>query len=684
MTKVSRLPVTEVAGIGAQRAKHLAQLGIHTVLDLFQYLPYRYEDYRIRDVHDAAHEETITVRGKVAGVPAVRWYGRKKSRMSVKVQTDGVWVNAVWFNRHYLKDKLYPGRTVVLVGKWDRHRLQLTVKRSLFSEKEQERLLGRLEPVYSVGGSVRIEWLRNVIRQAFAQFGDDIEETLPPELIRRYKLLNRRDALYVMHFPRDSRDGHQARRRMVYEELLMFQLKWQVLRHTRKKRLNGTAKNVPLDKVREFIKALPFTLTDAQTRVLKEALADLQQPAAMNRLLQGDVGSGKTVVAAALLYANYVSGFQGALMAPTEILAEQHAHTIREYLQPYGVEVVLLTGSMTAREKREALGMVQMGLAHVVVGTHALIQESVHFHRLGLVITDEQHRFGVNQRAKLREKGEDPDVLFMTATPIPRTLAISAYGDMDVSTIDQLPAGRKPVKTVQVKPNQFGSVIEFIQKECRRGRQAYVICPLIEESEKLDLQNAYDVFEQLEPALQPYRTGLIHGKLPAKEKERVMGEFVSGKIHVLVSTTVVEVGVNVPNASVMVIYDAERFGLAQLHQLRGRVGRSDEQAYCILVADPKSDTGKERMRIMTETDDGFEIARKDLKIRGPGDFFGVKQSGLPEFKVADLIEDYRVLEVARQDAAKLVNSDAFWEEERFRPLREQLEEEDVLYRKNFD
>lgn len=684
MTNIESLPVTEVKGIGAQRAEDLAQLGIHSLMDLLEYMPYRYEDYRLRDITEAAHDDTITVSGRIEGAPTVRWYGRRKSRLSVKVQTDGVWITAVWFNQHYLKDKLVPGEQIVLLGKWDRHRLQLTVKRTIVSKKEQEQLAGRMEPVYPVGGSIRVEWLRKVMRQAFTQFGDSIEEILPQALVKRYKLMERRQAIFVMHFPEDQTEGHQARRRMAYEELFLFQLKLQALRFHRKKRSNGTAKQVPRDDMRRFIAHLPFQLTKAQNDVLQEALKDLEQPVVMNRLLQGDVGSGKTVVAATLLYANYLSGFQGAIMAPTEILAEQHAKTLRQLLEPFQVQTVLLVGSMTAKEKRETVGMLQMGLAHIAIGTHALIQETVHFRRLGLVVTDEQHRFGVKQRALLREKGEDPDVLFMTATPIPRTLAITAFGDMDVSTIDELPTGRKPVKTVWVKPTALDRVLQFVRKQVEQGRQAYVICPLIEESEKLDLQNAYDVFEQIKPVLAPHRTGLIHGKLPQKEKESVMESFVAGNTDVLVSTTVVEVGVDVSNATVMVIYDSERFGLAQLHQLRGRVGRGEEQSHCILIADPKSETGKERMRIMTETDDGFAVARKDLEIRGPGDFFGVKQSGLPEFKVADLIEDYRILEVARTDAAKLVNTPQFWQEDRFLPLRKRLEQEDVIFNNNFD
>lgn len=678
MTSIHNLPVTAVKGIGAQRAADLAQLGIDSVMDLLEYMPYRYEDYRIRDVTEAAHDETITVKGNIVGSPSLRWYGRRRSRLTVKVRANGVWMTAVWFNQHYLKDKLSPGQEIILVGKWDRHRLQLTVKRSIASKQEQAQLAGRLEPVYAVTGSVRVDWLRKIIRQAFQQFGEQIDEVLPQPLVKRYKLMPRNRALYVMHFPLDHHEGYQARRRMAYEELFLFQLKLQMVRAHRDRRSHGIAKEVPRERIKDFIAGLPFTLTEAQNKVLREALQDLQRPIAMNRLLQGDVGSGKTVVAATLLYANYLSGFQGAFMVPTEILAEQHAETLQQLLDPYNVQTVLLIGSMTAREKREAAGLLQMGLAHIAIGTHALIQETVHFHCLGLVVTDEQHRFGVKQRALLRDKGEDPDVLFMTATPIPRTLAITAFGDMDVSTIDELPAGRKRVKTTWVKPNALERVIEFMRQQLEQGRQAYVICPLIEESEKLDLKNAYDVYEQIGPMLSPYKVGLIHGKLSPKDKEAVMSGFVAGSIHVLVSTTVVEVGVNVPNATVMVIYDAERFGLAQLHQLRGRVGRGEAQSHCILIADPKSESGKERMRIMTETNDGFTVARKDLEIRGPGDFFGVKQSGLPEFKVADLIEDYRILEVARKDAIKLVNSPAFWQDDRFTSLRSRLEQEDAI------
>lgn len=684
MCELVNLPVTAVKGIGAQRASDLAQLGIHTVMNLLEYYPFRYEDYRIRDLTKAAHGEMVTVQGTIAGTPSLRWYGRKKSRLAVKVDCEGVWMTAIWFNRHFLQNKLVPGQPVTLVGKWDRHRLQLTVSRSFHSERERAQLVDRLEPVYSVTEAVGIAWLRKMIRQAFAQYGEQIEELLPQTFVDRYRLMKRREAMFALHFPVDAAEGKQARRRIAYEELLLFQLKMQMLRRGRREKAAGVSKKFPRATFTHFFSQLPFTLTAAQQRVIEEALRDLEHPAAMNRLLQGDVGSGKTVVAAALLYANYLSGYQGALMAPTEILAQQHEKTLTALLQPLGVEVVTLTGSMTPKQKRDAVSMLQMGLAHVAVGTHALIQEAVHFNRLGFVVTDEQHRFGVKQRAALRGKGSEPDVLFMTATPIPRTLAITAFGDMDVSTLDERPAGRKPVRTVWIKPSELERVIRFMYTQCTRGRQAYVICPLIEESEKLDLQNAYDVYTQIGGFLRPYKVGLLHGKLPQKEKEGIMGQFVAGDINVLVSTTVVEVGVDVPNATLMVIYDAERFGLAQLHQLRGRVGRGDEQSYCVLVSDPKSETGQLRMRIMCETDDGFQLAQKDLEIRGPGDFFGVKQSGLPEFKVADLVNDYRMLEVARSDAVHLMEDPSFWTEDSYRQLRRRLVQEGALEKQNFD
>ena len=405
----------------------------------------------------------------------------------------------------------------------------------------------------------------------------------------------------------------------------------------------------------------------------------------MNRLLQGDVGSGKTAVAAIALFASVTAGFQGALMVPTEILAEQHVESLKQLFDPVGINCELLTSSIKGKRRREILSRLKDGDIQILIGTHALIQDEVEFNRLGLVITDEQHRFGVEQRRVLREKGESPDVLFMTATPIPRTLAITVFGEMDVSIIDEMPAGRKLIETYWVKPDMMDRVLGFMNKELQKGRQVYVICPLIEESDKLDVQNAIDVHSSLVHYFQNrFKVGLMHGRLPADEKDEVMKAFSENKYHVLVSTTVVEVGVNVPNATLMVIYDAERFGLSQLHQLRGRVGRGSEQSYCILLAEPKSETGKERMKIMTETNDGFVLSEKDLELRGPGDFFGKKQSGLPEFKVADMVHDFAALETARADAAILVDSTYFWNAEEYAPLRNYLAQTGILEGEKLD
>ncbi|MDR6227253.1 ATP-dependent DNA helicase RecG [Desmospora profundinema] len=662
-------PVTEVSGVGTKRAEDLTSLGIRTVADLLAYFPYRYEDFRVADLGEAVHEEKITLQGTLFGSPSIRWYGKKKSRLTCRMQVQGVTISLVWFNQHFLKNKLVPGQTVTVHGKWDAHRLWLTVDRAFLTPEEQQKQVGRLEPVYSVNASVTVSWLRKTIAQAFRQFGGKIREILPQALLERYQLMGRARAMVLLHFPKGREEGRQARRRMVYEELFLYELKLLWRRRQEKKEAAGIAHSIDPERLKAFVNHIPFPLTEAQRRVVNEILTDMRHPERMTRLLQGDVGSGKTVVAAIALYANYLSGYQGAMMVPTEILAEQHLKSLKEWLEPWEMTVVGLSGGMTAKERRDVMGQLQMGLADVVVGTHALIQEAVAYRNLGLVITDEQHRFGVKQRSLLREKGENPDVLYMTATPIPRTLAITAYGEMDVSTIDELPAGRLPVETYWVKRDVWPRVIQFIRKQCGEGRQAYIICPLIEESEKVDLQNAQSVFEEAAQELAPIRVGLLHGKMAAAEKEEVMKRFAANDVQVLVSTTVVEVGVNVPNATVMVVYDADRFGLAQLHQLRGRVGRGQEASTCILVANPSSETGIERMRVMTETTDGFEIAQRDLALRGPGDFFGFKQSGVPEFKVADLVEDGKVLEVARADAVRLVESDDLWVEEEYAPLR---------------
>jgi len=675
-----RIPIDQIHGVGAAKKDDLLALGVSTVGQLLEYYPFRYEDYSLSDLSGVKDGDKITVVGTIVSIPVLQRYGRGKSRLSCKVVIDHFFVTSVWFNQVFLKEKLELQSEVVLTGKWDGKRKQITVSETEFPGRSAAGTskVGTLQPVYSISAEMSQKWMRKVIAQALKQYGAMIQEVLPQELVRRHDLMVRREAIAAIHQPERMDEGQHARRRMVYEELLLFQLKMNALRAMNRRRADGLAQAVDLPAVRAFVRGLPFVLTKSQKDVIAEILADMQAPYAMNRLLQGDVGAGKTVVAAAALFATVKAGFQGALMAPTEILAEQHMRSLEKLFEPWGITVGLLTGSTTERQRREMLGSMQMGMVDVVVGTHALIQDDVHFRQLGLVVTDEQHRFGVAQRAVLRRKGMNPDVLMMTATPIPRTLAITAFGDLDVSTLRELPKGRQPIKTYAVKHDMLDRVLGFIKREADTGRQSYVICPLIEESEKLDVQNAIDVFVQLQSHFPDLRIGLLHGRMSAAEKDEAMRSFKEGAVHVLVSTTVVEVGVDVPNATLMVVYDADRFGLSQLHQLRGRVGRGQHASYCILIADPKTEVGKERMRAMTDTADGFEIARRDLELRGPGDFFGTKQSGLPEFRIADLMADFEVMEVARDDASQLVSSSEFWTDVAYLSLREYLQREGVL------
>ncbi|RFU63233.1 ATP-dependent DNA helicase RecG [Peribacillus saganii] len=675
-------PVSALKGIGEETANSLNEMNIYTIADLLEHLPYRYEDYRLKDLEDAGHEERVTVEGKIHSQPSLMYFGKKKSRLTIKLLAGRNLVSVVFFNQPYLKSKMAINDIVTVTGKWDRNRQTITANEFTAGPYKKEK---DFEPVYGTRGNLTVKTLRKFIAAAFAVYGEQINENIPRNILSEYKLMPRKDALRTMHFPLSGQDIKQARRRLVYEEFLYFQLKMQALRKMQREETKGIQQKYNLSEVKEFIGSLPFPLTNAQKRVVNEISADMKSPYRMNRLLQGDVGSGKTVVAAIALLSSVSAGYQGALMVPTEILAEQHAASLKDLLKPAGLKTALLTSSIKGKKRRELLESLKAGEIDIIIGTHALIQDEVHFQKLGLVITDEQHRFGVEQRRILREKGENPDVLFMTATPIPRTLAITVFGEMDVSTIDEMPAGRKGIETYWAKQDMLPRVLSFIEKELQKGRQAYVICPLIEESEKLELQNVLDVHAALTQYFAGrYRVGLMHGRLHPEEKETVMKAFSENTAQVLVSTTVVEVGVNVPNATVMVIYDAERFGLAQLHQLRGRVGRGSDQSFCILLADPKSETGKERMKIMTETNDGFVVSEKDLELRGPGDFFGKKQSGVPEFKVADMVHDYRTLEVARNDAAKLIASDEFWNAPEYKIIREYLQESGAMGSEKLD
>ncbi|OMD42943.1 ATP-dependent DNA helicase RecG [Paenibacillus odorifer] len=673
---LNQIEVKNITGVSAQKQSELHAFGVFTVKDLLEYYPFRYEDYRPRSLSETKHGDKVTTEAKVIGIPVLQRFGGK-SRLSCKMVAEPWMFTATWFNRHYVREQLTVGREIVLTGKWDQKRNQITVTDYEFPDRGEGKT-GTLQPVYSVGGKITQSWIRKSINQALQQYGDLIPEILPHSIMRQYDFMPRKRAIATIHRPEDTREGQQGRRRMVYEELFLFQLKMQAFRVLNRGRMDGVVHTVDNATVRQFVRSLPFELTDAQKRVELEILHDLRSPYCMNRLLQGDVGSGKTVLAAVALFATVRSGFQGALMVPTEILAEQHMRSLTKMFEPFGITVGLLTGSVTGRKRKELLASLQMGMLDIVVGTHALIQEDVFFRDLGLVVTDEQHRFGVNQRGVLRRKGYNPDVLTMTATPIPRTLAISVFGDMDVSTLSERPKGRVPITSYWVKHDLMDRVLNLIKREIDLGRQAYLICPLIEESEKLDVQNAIDLHIQMSQAFPNYKVGLLHGKMSPAEKDEVMRAFYNNELQLLVSTTVVEVGVDVPNATLMIIMDADRFGLSQLHQLRGRVGRGQHASYCVLVADPKSEIGRERMTAMTDTDDGFEISRRDLELRGPGDFFGTKQSGLPEFRLADMTADFEVLEQARDDVAELLKDEKFWTSPEYAPLRLYLQGEQIF------
>lgn len=684
MNNVLNQPVSVIRGIGPESEQLLAELKIFTIHDLLMYFPYRYNDNRIRNLAEVEHEERVTVEGIVISEPLLTYYGRKKSRLMIRVMVGEYAITATFFNQAYVKSKININDQITITGKWNRHRQQITVHSYTLGSLENSKITD-FEPVYSVKGDLTVKGIKRFILLAYNQFSQYIHETLPRDYIKRYRLYSLKEAIRALHYPQNTNDLKQGRRRIVYEEFLLFQLKMQALRKFEREHQKGTTIDYDNNLLKKFIASLPYPLTNAQKRVIAEILKDIKSPYRMNRLLQGDVGSGKTVVAAICLYAAVTAGYQGALMVPTEILAEQHAESFQAMFESFNINVQLLTGSTKKKERQEILAGLLDGTISIIIGTHVLIQEDVNFKNLGLVITDEQHRFGVEQRRVLREKGEYPNTLFMTATPIPRTLAITVFGEMDVSIIDEMPKGRKPILTHWAKPKMLDRVLAMMEKELNLGRQAYVICPLIEESDKLDVQNAIDVYAQLVHYFQGrFQVGLMHGRLNGEEKELVMRQFSENKIRILVATTVVEVGVNVPNATMMVIYDAERFGLAQLHQLRGRVGRGDQQSYCILLADPKSEVGKERMKIMTETTDGFKLSERDLELRGPGDFFGKKQSGLPEFKVADMVHDFRALETARQDATYLIESSSFWKEQEFAFLRKYIQESGVMNGEKLD
>ncbi|MBI5972300.1 ATP-dependent DNA helicase RecG [Staphylococcus caledonicus] len=667
----SPYPLQNIKGLGPKRIALLQELNIHTVEDLVLYLPTRYEDNTVVDLNIAEDQSVVTVRGQVYAVPTVAFFGRNKSKLTVHLMVDNIAVKCTFFNQPYLKKKIELHEMVTVKGKWNRAKQEINGNRMFFNDQTQDTDEVKLEPVYRIKEGIKQKQMRDMIHQTLNDV--TIHEWLTDDLREKYKLESLDSTIKTLHQPKDKQDLMRARRTYAFTELFMFELRMQWLNRLEKTSDEAIEINYDIQKVKAFSDTLPFELTDAQKTSVNEIFRDLKAPVRMHRLLQGDVGSGKTVVAAICMYALKTAGYQSALMVPTEILAEQHANSLTNLFGDY-MNVALLTGSVKGKKRRVLLEQLENGTIDCLIGTHALIQDDVTFQNVGLVITDEQHRFGVNQRQLLREKGAMTNVLFMTATPIPRTLAISVFGEMDVSSIKQLPKGRKPIITNWAKHEQYEQVLTQMTSELKKGRQAYVICPLIESSEHLeDVQNVVALYESLQQYYGNERVGLLHGKMQASDKDDVMNRFSQHDIDILVSTTVVEVGVNVPNATFMMIYDADRFGLSTLHQLRGRVGRSEHQSYCVLIASPKTETGIERMTIMTQTTDGFELSERDLEMRGPGDFFGVKQSGLPDFMVANIVEDYRMLEVARDEAAELIQSGIFFTDD-YAHLRTFIEE----------
>ncbi|MCE5099313.1 ATP-dependent DNA helicase RecG [Staphylococcus cohnii] len=669
----SPFPLSQIKGLGPKRLAVLNELNIYTVEDLILYLPTRYEDNTVIDLNEAEDQAMVTVVGEVYSTPTVAFFGRNKSKLTVHLMVNNIAVKCVFFNQPYLKNKLELHQTITIKGKWNRNKQEINGNRMFFNQSAMDDV--QFEPIYRIKEGIKQKPLRDMVRQVLGHV--TIHEWISDSLRAKYKLETLEDTIKTLHLAPDKTSLLKARRTYAFIELFMFELRMQWLNRLEKISDEAIEIDYDIQLVRNFIASLPFELTDAQKQSVNEIFRDLKAPIRMHRLLQGDVGSGKTVVAAICMYALKTAGYQSALMVPTEILAEQHAESLAEIFGDR-MNIALLTGSVKGKKRRILLEQLEQNEIDCIIGTHALIQDDVVFNNVGLVITDEQHRFGVNQRQLLREKGAMTNVLFMTATPIPRTLAISVFGEMDVSSIKQLPKGRKPIITSWSKHEAYESVLKQMSAELKKGRQAYVICPLIESSEHLeDVQNVVELFESLQVYYGTEKVGLLHGKLTSEEKDQVMQQFSKHEIDILVSTTVVEVGVNVPNATFMMIYDADRFGLSTLHQLRGRVGRSEHQSYCVLIASPKTETGIERMNVMTQTTDGFELSERDLEMRGPGDFFGVKQSGLPDFLVANVVEDYKMLEVARDEAAELIQSGAFFEDE-YQRLRTFVED-NLLY-----
>ena len=674
--------VTALSGVGEKKAQVLEKLGIRTLGELVEWYPRRYEDRRQAwPIRQAPEGEEVCVRAIVAQPPRSALIRKGLSTTRLTVFDDSGSMAVTLFNQPYAVKQLKVGEGYVFYGRMECSGTRRSMTNPVFEPEGRDRLIGRIVPVYPLTAGLSTRQLEGWIRQALERVGP-LDDDLPQHLRRRCQLPHRDWAVRTVHAPKSFEDLEGAHRRLVFEELFYLTAGLGLLHRRRREGAGCLCRPCPPG---QFTQALPYTLTDAQQRTMGEVFADLTGGRVMNRLIQGDVGSGKTVMAAAAAWLCALSGWQSALMAPTEILAQQHYRTLTELLTPLGITVGLLTGSTKASEKKRTLSALADGSLQVVVGTHALLSQGVDFAALGLVITDEQHRFGVGQRSALAAKGDGlrPHVLVMSATPIPRTLALIIYGDLDVSVIDQRPPGRQEVDTFLIGEDKRERMYGFIRRQVEEGHQVYVVCPAVEEQEESngELKNVTDHALALSRIFPELRLAVLHGKLRPKAKEEVMGRFLAGEVDVLVATTVIEVGVDAPNATLMVIEDADRFGLSQLHQLRGRVGRGSAKAYCVLMSSSRKEDTRRRLKVLCATNDGFRIAEQDLELRGPGDFFGARQHGLPQLQVADLAGDTRLLYEAKSAAEELLATDPELEQPEHRPVRDRVRR---LFEENAD
>ena len=639
-------------GVGEKRAELFSKLGINSISDILEYYPRMYEDWsKIKKISETIVGETACVKGFITHTPHGTLIKKGMTIYKTGICDGADVMDLTIFNNRFAAEALKEGEEYVFFGKIGGNLYKKEMTNPAFSPSEGGE---RIRPIYSSTQALSSKVIEKTVRNAIDGVKDELCETLPDSIRLEHKLASLVFSYENIHFPQSEKNLEVARRRLIFEELFILQLGLLLLRKRSRKL---TANKITDDKTEEFCSFLPFTMTGAQSRAVKEAVEDMKKDVPMNRLVQGDVGSGKTAVAAAIIYNAAKNGFQSALMAPTEILATQHYHTLAKFFENTDINVALLTGSVRKKQKDEIKEKLKNGEINLLVGTHAIIQEDVEFCNLGLAVTDEQHRFGVAQRGNLSKKGEEPHLLVMSATPIPRTLALMIYGDLDVSVLDELPPGRQKIDTFYVDYGKHERAMNYVKKHLDKGLQGYIVCPLV-ESEESELVSATQIYENFKNnEFKDYTVGLLHGKMKPKEKDEVMKDFADGKTQLLIATTVIEVGVDVPNAVIMVIENAEMFGLSQLHQLRGRVGRGKEKSTCILISDAQNDEAKTRLNVMCKTSDGFKIADEDLKLRGPGDFFGSRQHGLPKMKIANLLNDMKTLKEAQAEAKKVLAGD---------------------------